>query len=101
MSSDGFGYQVAVGRTAFSGGDIPLSLVVSLPSDPGMVRDVSGPTAIPIAVSDTDALVFGHRSNSITSPGGDVWPTALVLGPVPNVPPGQHTATLTYTVIGF
>jgi hypothetical protein len=101
ISSDGFGYQVAVGRTAFSGGDIPLSLIVSLPSDPGMVRDVSGPTAIPIAVSDTDALVFGHRSSSITSLDGDVWPTALVLGPVPNVQPGQHTATLTYTVIGF
>ena len=102
-SNDGFGYQVGVGRTAFTGGDIPLSIMISPPSDPGMVLDVqaANPVAIPIAVSDTDTLVFGHRANSITGPNGDIWPTSLLLGPVPNVPPGQHSATLTYTVIGF
>jgi hypothetical protein len=95
------GYQFTVVRTEFTAGDIPLSIVSDPPSDPGMVLDILGLTPIPVGVSNTDALVVGHRSGSPSQANGDVWPTSLVLGPVPSVPPGEHTTTLTYTIVGF
>lgn len=100
-SNNGFGYQLTVERTEFSGGDIPLSIASDPPPDPGMVLDLVGLTPIPPAASEMDQVIIGHRSGSMTGPDGDVWSTSLVLGPVPNVAPGQHTATLTYTAVGF
>ncbi|MDX6510913.1 MAG: large repetitive protein [Gaiellaceae bacterium] len=90
------GYQLGVTRTAFSAGDIPLSISSAAPAS-GMLLDLSGTTAIPTAGS----LNVGHRTSTITAAGGDSWPTSLVLGPVPLVASGTHTSTVTFTVTGL
>jgi hypothetical protein len=97
-SNDAAGYQLTVSRTAFSPTDIPLSIELngSLPS--GTVSDLVSPlVAIPTTPPD---LKVGH-SGSITPLSGDVWPTALVLGPVPWIASGTYNATVTFTAVGF
>jgi hypothetical protein len=92
------GYQLSVGRTAFTRGDIPLS--VSASSAPaGALLDLTPglPTAVPTAGSQN----VGHRTNTVSLAGGDLWSLAFHLGPVPMVLDGAHSSTVTYTVVGL
>jgi hypothetical protein len=91
-TNDSLGYQLAVGRTAFSAGDIPLSVFVP-PSYPDMLLDVSGIEAIPT----TGTIDLGHRTGTITTASGDYWPLYLILGPVPFTRSGSHTSIVTFT----
>ncbi|HJZ62525.1 MAG TPA: hypothetical protein VKD47_10255 [Miltoncostaeaceae bacterium] len=93
------GYQLAVSRTAFTNGDIPLTFAPgATPS--GAVADAAADTAIPTAGS----LNIGHRAagaNEITPSLGDAWSFNLKLGPVPFVRAGAHSSTVTFTVVGL
>jgi hypothetical protein len=54
--------------------------------------------AIPIAPA-ADLLIGTTSARSAT--GGDAWPTNVSFtSPLPAVPAGRYTATVTYTVIG-
>jgi hypothetical protein len=96
-SNDGFGYQLSASRTAFSAGDIPLTLQTQAPSDSGMILDVERVTLAPgVPVN------VGHRSGALTPTTGDHWATKLTLGPIPKLAPaGFHRAVLTYTATGL
>jgi hypothetical protein len=98
-SSDPAGYQLSVTRTAFTGGDLPLSIGSATTPDSGMLLDLVPLAATPIPTSGGQNI--GHRSGTPSLAAGDVWPTALVLGPIPNTTPGTHTATVIYTAVGF
>jgi len=55
-------------------------------------------TAVPIAPAPD--LLLGTASGPSVD-GGDVWNTSIgFVSPLPTVPAGHYTATLTYTVIG-
>jgi hypothetical protein len=95
-SNDGAGYSLTVDRTAFTPDDLPLSLKLGATSPP-LVPAIMGAAAIP--VSPAADLNVGH-DNGMTSESGDVWPASFVLGPLPFVRAGAHTATVTVTVIG-
>src|SRR6478672_7140011 len=87
-SNDPSGYTLSVHRTAFVPHDLPLGIGVGGGSL----------AAVPIAPA-ADLLLATTSSASAAS--GDIWNTSVgFVSPLPVVPAGHYTATLTYTVIG-
>jgi uncharacterized protein len=87
-SNDASGYSLSVHRTAFSPHDLPLGIGVG----------AGGLVAVPIAPAP-DLLLATASGPSAAA--GDVWATSVgFVSPLPVVPAGHYTATLTYTVIG-
>src|SRR5512135_97463 len=87
-SNDPSGYTLGVHRTSFSPHDLPLGIGVG----------AGALAAVPIAPASDLQLA----STSTASAGaGDIWNTSVgFVSPLPVVPAGHYTATLTYTVIG-
>ncbi|HET8751819.1 MAG TPA: lamin tail domain-containing protein [Gaiellaceae bacterium] len=87
-SNDPSGYTLTVHRTAFSPHDLPLGIGVG---DAGLV-------AVPVAPAAD--LLLGSASGP-SAGGGDAWATSVgFVSPLPVVPAGHYSATLTFTVIG-
>jgi uncharacterized protein len=87
-SNDASGYTLSVHRTAFSPHDLPLGIGVGS----------GGLTAVPVTPAPDLLLATasGPRAD-----GGDIWATSVgFVSPLPVVPAGHYTATLTFTVIG-
>jgi len=87
-SNDASGYTLTVHRTAFSPHDLPLGIGVG----------AGGLAAVPIAPAPDLQLA---TSSSPSSGSGDLISTSVgFVSPLPVVPAGHYTATLTFTVIG-
>jgi hypothetical protein len=87
-SNDPGGYTVSVHRTSFSPQDLPLGIGVGSGSL----------AAVPIA--PTPDLLLATASGP-SADGGDVLATSVgFVSPLPVVPAGLYTATLTFTAIG-
>ena len=86
-STDSSGYTLMVDRSAFTPQDLPLGIGVGS----------NALAAVPIA--PTPGLLLGTTS-SVSATAGDVWATNVgFVSPLPPLPSGHYTATLTYTVI--
>ena len=86
-SSDSSGYSLTVQRTAFTPHDLPLGIGVGS----------AALAAVPIA-PDPDLLL--GTTSSVSAAAGDVFTTNVgFVSPLPALPSGHYTATLTYTVI--
>ena len=99
-SNNAAGYALTVHRTAFQPADLPLGLTATAPSGGQIGPQLAGgaKAAIPIAPAP-DLLVGTTAAPSAGS--GDVWPTNVSFtGPLPVVPAGRYTATVTFTAIG-
>jgi lamin tail-like protein len=87
-SNDSSGYTLSVHRTAFSPHDLPLGIGVG----------ASGLLAVPIAPAPDLSLA---TTSGPSAAGGDTVATSVgFVSPLPAVPAGHYTATLTFTVIG-
>ncbi len=87
-SNDPSGYTLTVHRTAFAPHDLPLGIGVGSGSL----------AAVPIAPAP-DLLLA--TTSTASGGAGDIWNTSVgFVSPLPVVPAGHYTATLTYTVIG-
>jgi hypothetical protein len=87
-SNDPTGYTLGVHRTAFSPHDLPLGIGIG----------GGGVTAVPVTPA-ADLLLATASGPSAN--GGDMWSTSVgFVSPLPVVPAGHYTATLTFTVIG-
>jgi hypothetical protein len=87
-SNDPSGYTLGVHRTAFVPADLPLGIGVG-----------SGALA-PVPVTPAADLLLATAS-APSGAGGDAWATSVgFVSPIPLVPAGHYTATLTFTVIG-
>ena len=87
-SNDPSGYTLTVHRTAFSPQDLPLGIGVG----------AGGLAAVPVAPAP-DLLLASASGPS--ADGGDEWAASVgFVSPLPVVPAGHYTATLTFTVIG-
>lgn len=87
-SNDSNGYSLGVHRTAFAPADLPLGIGIG----------DSALAAVPVAPAPDLAL---GSTAAPSAPGGDAWETNVgFVAPLPVVPSGHYTATLTFTVIG-
>ena len=87
-SNDPSGYTLTVHRTAFTPHDLPL----------GIGLDAGSLAAVPVAPAAD--LVLGTASGP-SAAEGDAWATSVgFVSPLPVVPAGHYSATLTFTVIG-
>jgi hypothetical protein len=87
-SSDSSGYSLTVDRSAFTPHDLPLGVGVGS----------NALAAVPIAPGPD--LLLG-TTTGVSATAGDVWTTNVgFVSPLPALPSGHYTATLTYTVIG-
>jgi hypothetical protein len=87
-SNDPSGYTLTIHRTAFSPHDLPLGIGVG----------GGGLTAVPVAPAP-DLLLA--TASGPSADGGDARATSVgFVSPLPVVPAGHYTATLTFTVIG-
>jgi hypothetical protein len=86
-SSDSSGYSLTVHRTAFTPQDLPLGI------------GVGSATLAAVPIAPAPDLLLGS-SNTVSATAGDVWTTNIgFVSPLPALPSGHYTATLTYTVI--
>jgi hypothetical protein len=99
MSNNGAGYTLSVQRSAFTPADLPLALQASgAPAGGVLGSALAGGSLVPIPIAPS-SLTVGTTS-AVAPSGGDIWPTSIgFAGPIPSVPPGRYTATLTFTVI--
>ena len=87
-SNDPSGYTLSVHRTVFSPQDLPLGISVG----------AGALAAVPIAPAPDLSLA---GSNGASASGGDTVATSVgFVSPLPAVPAGHYTATLTFTVVG-
>ncbi len=86
-STNSSGYSLTVDRSAFTPHDLPLGIGVG----------AAALAAVPIA-PDPDLLLA--TASGASAAAGDVWTTNVgFVSPLPALPSGHYTATLTYTVI--
>lgn len=89
-SNDTAGYQLAVSRTAFTPGDLPLSIACT----------TCGLAATPVPAGNTLLEVASAAGPSANA--GDDWPATLSLGPIPGAArSGSYSSTITFTVVGL
>ncbi len=87
-SNDSAGYTLTVHRSAFTPHDLPLGIGVGN----------GALSAVPVApAADLSLATAGGPSAG----SGDDWATSIgFVSPIPNVPSGHYTATVTFTVVG-
>jgi hypothetical protein len=87
-SNDASGYTLTVHRTAFSPHDLPLGI------------GVGGGSLVAIPIAPTADLSLASASGPSAGAGDIVATSVGFVSPLPVVPAGHYTATLTFTVIG-
>jgi hypothetical protein len=100
VSNSATGYALTVHRAAFAPADLPLGISGSAPSGGQIGAPLAGGAIAPIPVAPAaDLLVGTTAARSATA--GDIWSTSLgFASPLPVVPPGKYTSTVTFTAIG-
>jgi hypothetical protein len=94
------GYALSVHRSAFQPADLPLGLTASAPSGGQIGPQLAGGAKAAIPIAPAPDLLVGTTTAPSAS-GGDAWQTNVSFtSPLPVVPPGRYTATVTFTVIG-
>jgi hypothetical protein len=98
-SSGATGYALSVHRAAFTPADLPLGISSTAPSGAQLNPSLAGGAVAALPIAPAADLLIGTTS-AASGAGGDVWPTSLAFtAPLPVVPPGHYSSTITYTVI--
>jgi hypothetical protein len=98
-SNDSAGYTLTAHRTAFTPRDLPLGLAASAPPGGSLAAGISPTVLAALPIAPAADLTIGSTAAAAAA-GGDVWATRIgFTTPLPTVPAGQYTATITYTVV--
>jgi len=98
-SNDSAGYTLAAHRSAFAPHDLPLGLAAAAPAGGTLATGISPTVLAALPIAPAPDLTIGSTSAAAAT-GGDVWATKIgFTTPLPSVPAGQYTATVTYTVV--
>ena len=98
-SNDSAGYTLAAHRSAFSPRDLPLGLAATAPAGGTLATGISPTALAALPIAPAPDLTIGSTSAAAAT-SGDVWATKIgFTAPLPSVPAGQYTATVTYTVV--
>ena len=94
------GYTLTAHRTAFSPADLPLGIGITGPSGATIPAPFAGGAIVPLAGSSATELLLGTTAGAAPATG-DVWDGAIGFSaPIPTVPPGHYSTTVTFTVVG-
>ena len=100
VSNGNAGYSLTVHRTAFTPVDLPLGIAGTAPGGGQIGGAFSGGAMAAVPVVPAPDLLVGTTS-AASAGAGDVWNTRLgFASPIPSVPAGRYTTTVTLTVIG-
>jgi hypothetical protein len=100
VSNNATGYSLTVHRTAFAPADLPLGIGGAAPAGGQIGGGLAGGALAAVPIPPAADLLVGTTSGQSGS-GGDLWDTRLgFVTPLPVVPAGRYTATVTFTVIG-
>jgi lamin tail-like protein len=100
VSNNTAGYALTIHRSVFSPADLPLGISGTAPSGGQIGPQLAGGATAPIPIAPAPDLLVGTTSSG-TAASGDVWLTNLgFTSPLPVVPAGHYTATVTFTAIG-
>ena len=100
VSNNASGYTVTVHRAAFLPADLPLGVAGTAPAGGQIGPALAGGAIAAIPIAPAADLLVGTTS-ARSAAAGDVWDTRLgFVSPLPVVPAGRYTATVTFTVIG-
>ena len=99
-SNNAAGYSVTAHRTAFQPADLPLGIAGTAPTGGQIGPALAGGAMAAIPIPPAADLLVGTTA-ARSAAAGDVWDTRLgFVSPLPVVPAGRYTATVTFTVIG-
>ncbi len=94
------GYSLTVHRAAFAPADLPLGIAGTAPTGGQIGGALAGGTMAAVPIAPAADLLVGTTS-AASGGAGDVWNTRLgFASPLPSVPAGRYTTTVTFTVIG-
>jgi hypothetical protein len=99
-SNDTGGYSLTVHRAAFTPADLPLGITGSAPTGGQIGGPLAGGAMASVPVAPAPDLLVGTTA-AASGGTGDVWNTSLgFVSPLPSVPPGRYTTSVTFAVIG-
>ena len=94
-SNDSAGYTLTAHRSAFAPRDLPLGLAAAAPAGGTLATGISPTVLAALPIAPAPDLAIGSTSAAAAA-GGDVWATKIgFTTPLPSVPAGQYTATVT------
>jgi hypothetical protein len=84
---------------AFSPRDLPLALAAAAPTGASLGPPFAGGSLVPIPVPPAAVLTVGTK-DAPSAGSGDVWASRIGFSaPLPLVPTGRYSATVTFNVI--
>jgi lamin tail-like protein len=93
------GYSLSAHRSAFTPADLPLGVASSAPAGGQVGPALAGGARAAIPIAPAADVLVGTTSGP-TGATGDVWPATIgFTGPLPAVPAGRYTASVTFTVV--
>jgi hypothetical protein len=98
-STNAAGYTLGVHRSAFAPADLPLGISATAPAGATLGSGLGGGAVVGLPIPPATDLLLGTAS-AATPVGGATWQTSLgFTGPLPALPPGHYSSTVTFTVI--
>ena len=99
-SNDSDGYSLTVHRAAFTPAELPLGIAGTAPSGGQIGGSLAGGAMAAVPVVPAPDLLVGTTA-AASGGSGDLWDMRLgFVSPIPSVPAGHYTTTVTFTVIG-
>lgn len=100
VSNNATGYALTVNRAAFAPADLPLGIAGTAPAGGQLGGSLAGGAIAAIPIAPAPDLLVGTTA-APSAGAGDVWGTSLgFVSPLPAVPAGRYTTTVTFTAIG-
>src|SRR4051794_33944364 len=98
-SNNAAAYTLAITRTTSAPRDLPLAVGATAPAGASLAPPLATSALVAIPVSPSAALAVGSK-DSPSATAGDTWPTRIGFSaPLPLVPTGRYSATVTYSVV--
>jgi hypothetical protein len=93
------GYALTAHRSAFTPADLPLGIASTAPAGGQIGPGLAGGARAAVPITPAADVLIGTTSAPSTGTG-DLWPATIgFTGPLPAVPAGHYTASVTFTVV--
>jgi hypothetical protein len=99
VGSPAAGYALSARRSAFTPADLPLGVASAAPAGGQVGPALAGGARASLPVTPAADLLVGTTSGP-SAALGDVWPVTIgFTAPLPAVPAGHYSASVTFTVV--